>query len=294
MTGDKKAFQFSIIITFFLLLTGLWFLSSTEPVNAAEAVYEQVQISDAEKGEKVGKRYFKYKYSTGKWYVSTRKSKGYKAIAKTNDNIVTNGNTVYYVKNNKLYRFSCKSRKNVMLKKLPVKGDQWYTIGAVHKKRVYVNKCSFQQWKLWTYAYNTSTKKMKLVKSNYNITDQYGKNVIGRKEFRSDVSPYTLRICKLNNSGITKGKKLSVRGHSETYVGNKLYYVSYANDRMEKATLYKTSANGTNRKKIATFTSSDEYGELYITDITSKNCTVYMDGWTYKYIYATKRMIWMD
>jgi hypothetical protein len=58
---------------------------------------------------------------------------------------------------------------------------------------------------------------------------------------------------------------------------------------MKQTTLYRANINGSSAKKITTFKSKQEYGEVLVYNITAKNCYVSKDGNTYIYTYKTKK-----
>jgi len=59
---------------------------------------------------------------------------------------------------------------------------------------------------------------------------------------------------------------------------------------MKKVTLYRSNLNGSGRRKIKTFSTSQQYGQVLIYNITSKSCEANKDGKVYRYTYATKKM----
>ena len=242
--------------------------------------------------EKSGKYYFKM--MNGKYYVSTKRGSGYVSTP-IEGRVYSNGKQVYYVKSNVLYKYVLSSKKNTKLKKFTTVSDDYYYISTIYGNQIFITRASFDAWKYWTYMYNTKTKKTKMALSNCTIEASYGKYVVGAKEYRSDVGPYTLTLYKITSKGLSKVKKLTSYGREATFAGGKLYYVVYPKGTMDKATLYRCSAkNGKSQVKIRTFSASEKYAGVYIYDITSKSCTVNKDYKSYKYTYKTKKLTRID
>ncbi len=238
--------------------------------------------------EKSGKYYFKM--TNGKYYVSTKKGSGY-TLTPISGRAYSNGKQVYYTYSNILYKYVLSSGKNTKLKTFKTVSDDNYYISTIYGNKIFVTRASFDAWKYWTYMYNTDTKKTKKILSNCTIEARYGKYVVGAKEYRTDVAPYTLTLYKITSKGLSRVKKLTSYGKSPTFAGGKLYYVVYPKDSMEKATLYRCSAkNGKSKKLIKTFKSSQKYTGVYIYDITSKSCKVSKDNKIYKYTYKTNKL----
>ncbi|MGN1015005.1 MAG: hypothetical protein ACI4PM_06580 [Butyricicoccus sp.] len=208
---------------------------------------------------------------------------------------ISNGKQACYVRNNTLYRYTYATKKETKLKKLSAKGDEYYETVTGYANRIYLNKNSFDQWKLWTYSYNLDTKVLSKVKDDCSINDRYGSYVVGVKEYRSDIAPTTLTLYRINSSTgkLTQVKVLTKHGHQGVFVDGKLYYVdypSYKTKLMCEAVLYRYNASGSGRKKLGTFSRSNQYTEIMVGDITSKNCMVYFSGSQYRYTYSTKKL----
>lgn len=287
-----------IVITLCLILTaGLMFQVTTRQTEAASE-YKQLWASgDTRTVEKSGKYYFKWNSNSNTILMSTNKTSGYTATPLTYGTF-SNGKQACYIRDNRLYKYVFSTRKETFLKKFSLSGDQVYSISTVYSSQVFLTKSSFEQWKFWTYSYNIKTKKLKLAKSNCNITDRYGKYVIAQGDYRTDIAPYPLTVYKITSSGLSKVKKISSYGKNAVFIGSKLYYVTYPKGTMKKATLYRSKPDGSSPKKIASFSVSTQYGEVIITKITSKYCNVskfqYKPGkstqTTYRYTYADKKL----
>lgn len=117
-----------------------------------------------------------------------------------------------------------------------------------------------------------------------------GKYVLGVSELHTDVSPYPTTLYKISGAKLVKVKKISNHAHAFQTVGKKFYYTDYTGDSMRTARLYRMNANGTGKKLLGTFRSSDKYGTVYVTNITSSSCRVYIDGKNYKYTYKTEKL----
>lgn len=257
----------------------------------ASSGYKQLIDYDGNKTViKNGKYYFKIDKSSQNLLISTKRNSGYKKTPIVSYGSFGNGKQAFYIYKNTLYKYTYASRTKSKLKKLPVKGDVYYYISSIYGNQIFITKDSFYQWKHWTYSYNINTKKFKKVTSNCTITARSGNYAVGQNEYRTDVGAYPITLYKIKNSGLSKVKKLTSFGRSATFAGNKLYYVHYSNKYMRKATLYRCNRNGTNRKAIKTFTASQKYDVVLITNITSKSCDVYKDGKNYRYHYSTKKM----
>jgi hypothetical protein len=102
-----------------------------------------------------------------------------------------------------------------------------------------------------------------------------------------------------------KKAALSESASGITPIGNKIYYSVYSYDsdyNRVKAILYKCNADGSNKKKIATFKTSKKINSIWVDKISSKYC-IYkteqkvQDGdktkyvyTSYKYNYSTKKI----
>ena len=245
---------------------------------------------------KNGKYYLKIDEGSQKTLIAAKKAGPYKETPIDFYGAFANGKQAYYVRENVLYRYTFSSGKEKKVKKLSASGDQKYHVSAVYGSQVFLTKTSFDQWKYWTYSYNTKSGKLKMAVRNCAISSQNGKYVVAQNEYRSDVSPYRVTVYKITSSGLKKVKKLGENCHAEIYVKGKLYYAEYPDKYvrpdayMEKVILYRCNPDGSGRKKLGTFTRSGQSGEVMVSKITSKYCYVYKDQRAYKYTYKTKKL----
>lgn len=265
-------------------------------VRTEAAAYTRLWTDYDTKAVKNGKYFIKIDESSRKTLIATRKSGPYKETPMNFYGAFANGKQAYYVRENVLYKYVFSGGKESKVKKLPVSGDQGYHISAVYGSQIFLTKSSFDQWKYWTYSYNTKSKKLKKAASDCAISSQNGKYVVAQNEYRSDVSPYRVTVYKITSSGLKKVKKLGENCHAEIYVNGKLYYTEYpdkyiqSGNYMKKVILYRCNPDGSGRKKLGTFTTSSQYGEVMVTKVTAKYCHVYKGGQTYKYTYKTKKL----
>ena len=244
---------------------------------------------------KSGSYYFRHDQGTSSDTLMMSDSKNGTFVATpVTGSAVSNGTQACYVRSNTLYRYTYATKKETKLKKLSAKGDESYVTVTGYANRIYLNKYSFDQWKLWTYSYNLNSKVFSKVKDDCSINDRYGSYVVGVKEYRSDIAPTTLTLYKIDSSTgkLKRVKILTKHGHQGVFVGGKLYYVdypSYQTKLMREAVLYRCNASGSGRKKLGTFSRSNQYTEVMVSDITSKNCIVYYNGSKYRYTYSTKK-----
>lgn len=279
-----------VLLTICLLLSvGLLTQLSGIKAEAAEEYVELWDSSGNDAAIKNGDYYFKYDASSGKLFMLSNKDDGYRKTP-MGYGAFGDGTQAYYVRNNVLYRYVYAEKQEERLKKLPVSGDENFRISTVYGKQVFLTKSSFDQWAYWTYSYNTKTGKLKKVMSDCYITDRHKKYVVGENAYRTDVGPYPVTVYKITASGLKKIKKLSSYGRSETFVDGKLYYTDYEPGSMQKATLYRCNPNGSGRKKLAVFSSKNEYDGVIVLKIAAKSCVVYRQGGQYRYTYATKKM----
>lgn len=300
MKKQRNTSLYHLIVTLCLILAASFLFHTKTLQTEAATEYKELWSSGFTNTiEKSGKYYFKCVYANGYSYVyiSTNKNSGYKITPLPSYSTFSNGKQAYYIKNNTLYRYVFSTQKEVLLKKPSVSGDQYYMVSTVYGSQVFLTKSSFDQWKFWTYSYNTKTGKLKLVKTNCKINARYGKYAVAQGAFRTDIAPYPLTIYKITASGLSKVKKISSYGRDEIFIKNKLYYAIYTKS-MKKVTLYRSKPNGSGAKKIATFSVSSQYGTVTVTKITSKYCEIFKHQYksgkytqaTYRYTYATKKL----
>ena len=208
----------------------------------------------------------------------------------------TNGSKILNISyDGYLQLITCKSGAVKKLKKLPGfvqagEGDAW-RISAIYGKRVYLTRSSFYKGKHWTYLYRLNKKTFKKVRSNCSINESKGKYFVAERKYHTDVSAVPQDLYKSTASGLKKIKTLTKYGLSPKIVGKKIYYASYSDSSMKKATLYRCKLDGTGKKNLGSFQVSGQFSQVYIHSFTSTYCTVNLDGTNYRYIYSTRELI---
>lgn len=271
-----------------LLLAGIVFVGKPENVSA-QTGYKEMTLSN-ESSTKIGKYYFKYE--NYKIAMSNRKNGGYTATS-IEYGAFANATQAIYLRDNVVYKYIFSKKKEsklVTLEELDDPDMDMYSIGTVYGKYVYINEDSYSKGAVITYAYDMNSKKIKKVISNGSIDEGHGKYLIVQNEWSIDVSPISKSIYKITNKGIKKVKTLSDFCGAASFVGDKIYYVCYpSGTEMRKAIMYKCDLDGSNKKKVASF--SADSGNIIVSDIGAKECTVYKDWTGYKYTYATKKYV---
>lgn len=286
----KKAKFAAMLLSGALLCSTAVCATDTVAVSAASTYVRipdatETVIDDAQQTPiKYGNYYFKSDVE-GYLRVSTKKSKGYKTLDCSYSTSHTDGKTLYAVNDKKqLCKYDLKTGKKSVLKKLSTKESPVYNVSAVYKNYVYVTKSSYDNFTETTYMYNTKTKKFTKVKSNCAIDAQNGKYVAGHAELRTDVSPYTLALYKINSDGkLTKIKQLAKMSFNVKFIDNKVYYSSYKDYNMDEGTLYRCDLNGKNKEALVTTKGTF----IFFGDITEESCVITKDSRTYTYTYGT-------
>lgn len=276
------------IMQIMMFLGVLLFLGAAPArVEAAFAYKELFPGMNQTKTVKSGQYYFKAVNYT-QVYMAKGKNGAYKATPISLYSFV-NDRQAFYVKSNALYKYVFAAGKEQKLKTLPTGVEQGYTVSAVQGQKVYLNMGSFPKWRYVLYSYHTGTRKLKKEMDDCSILCRYGNYVVAQKEYRTDVSPYTLTIYKLGSSGLKKVKTLTSRGFNPVFIGSRLYYASYSGKYMNKVTLYSCNAKGGSSKKLGVFETKDQYGSVVVTQITAKKCRINISGVNYEYTYKTKK-----
>ena len=275
----------------FVVLSGSFYGKNLSKVDAS-TVYKELFRDYETSTVKDGSYKFQRRGTLPDAVVYIKKGKGaYKKTPLPSSGVWSNGKQAVYIRDGALYKYVYSKRKEVRLKKLSASMADGCYVSAGYDNQIFVTRGSFDDWKYWTYRYNLKTGSWKMVKSNCAICAQSGKYVVAQNEFRSDVSPYPITVYKITSSGLKKERKLTSKGFAPTYVGSKLYYVSYTDESMKTCRLYRCNANGSKKKMLKKFTAPGEWGCVYVTDITSKSCRVIMNfSEEYKYTYATGKM----
>lgn len=287
MLKQNKKILYQVMLAL-CLVVGIGILAPTCGLDAKASSGYQKLLDYNNPITKIGNYYFK---STNNTIYIAKKGEAYKKTPIVSYGSMGNNTHAYYVRNKALYKYTYASQKELLLKKLPLSGDETINISTVYKNQIFLTKDSYQKSKLWTYCYNTNTKVLKKVKTNCKINAHYNKYVIGQNSFRTDIDPYPMTLYKITSSGLSKVKTLTSYGRSGTFAGNKIYYTVYPKKHsMKTTTLYRCSLDGKNKKKIASFQAAGENGRVTVGEITSKNCMVVINDQQYRYTYSTKKL----
>ena len=283
----KKAKFAAMLLSGALLCATAVCATDTVAVNAA-GTYLRIPdaadtvIDDAQQDPiKYGNYYFK-KNAEAYLLVSSKKNTEYKTLDIYYHSTHSDGKTLYGVNDKKqLCKYDLKTGKKTVLKKFST--DE-YAVSSVYKNYVYVTKSSYDTFTNTTYMYNTKTKKFTKVKNNCAIDAQNGKYVAGHAELRTDVSPCTMVLYKINSDGkLTKIKQLAKMSFNVKFIDNKVYYSSYKDYNMDEATLYRCDLNGKNKEALVTTKGNF----VLFGDITEESCVITKDLRTYTYTYGT-------
>lgn len=289
---EKKINIIKRIFLIAIAMVSILAIAKTQNVYAADT-YKAIELNDGGI-YKVGKYYLKYVYNEQKLYVGNSQNGEFTLTPMPTYGLFSNGKTVYYIKDKKLCQYNLANKKAKNVKKLSSiyssDDDAYVSIKAYYGGNFYITKSSFEKWKYTTYYYNLSSKKLKLAKDECCIQSQKGKYVLVTSDYRTDVSTGAEYVFQLTKTGMKEIKKLTNNGLSATFVGKNIYYVDYPKTDMKKAVLYKTTITGKSKTKIATFTTKQEYDQVIVSEITSKNCKVNMNSTSYLYTYKTKKL----
>jgi hypothetical protein len=308
----KKRIWLMLFLT--VIVVGLFNSKGIKVKAADDTEYTEVwswdDISNGNKCVKKGKYYLKGQ--DGVVYISKNKKSGYKKTSVPYTYaIFANSKQAYYMYENVLYKITFSNRRVTKLKdfnkiiekerKEYEKNYNYYeessfSLDKVYKNKIYITRGSFIDWEYDTYVYSIKNKTFKCIKKYCTIVDSYKEYCICQKEYKTDVSPYTLSIYKITSSGMKKVKELGEYVFGVKRIKGTIYYVSYSNYDMKKGTLYRCKYDGTHKEKLGTFAASGEYGYVYVnvSDITSKSCTYVADGKNYKYVYSKKKSYSID
>lgn len=282
-----------------MVLSGLWGRGSS--VYAADSGYQLLFSSEESYNTVVKTGSYSVKYENDSYYYKkTGSSESYKKLPfQYRTSLYSNGKQVFYTKGAYLMKYIFSSGKAKKVKKLPKNhSDTSFYVSTMYGNLLYLTRSSFDGWEYRTFSYNISTKKLKdeFVGTITTVEDRYAYVDL---EFRTDVSPTSYMIYRLSKNGIKKLRKLSSSCNSPVIVSGKLYYMEYPDKKkegnityylMSKGIFYRCGLDGKGKKKLGTFQSKSEYGEIFVSDITSKNCVVMIDSKQYKYTYKTKKL----
>ena len=264
----------------------------------AQAASSYRMLNTTQEPLKCGSYYFKTD-DQGVW-VSKEKSDGYTFIDHAYECASNGTNVIIIVYSDSCYTlksYNIKKKKLKSLKKFP-KGSGMepysYHLSAAYKNNIYITRGSFDEFRVWTYRYDLTKKKLSKVKNDCDIVAANGKYVIAVSEYHTDASPYPTTLFQISHGKLKKIKKLTNGGFAFTSIGKHMYYVSYTDDYMKKAKLYRIKADGSAKKLLGTFKSSNEYGGVYVTDVKKTLCKLSIDGEPYQYTYKTKKLKKLD
>lgn len=286
----------SVLICLVLVLSVLFAF----PKEAQAGTYFKKITSEST--VKNGTYYFKLK--NGNVYYSKSKSSGFKkaGFKGTVSSAFSDGATIYATEKRsgenyaRLSAFSLSKKTLKKLSRLSLSSSTGYapgwTISAVYGKTIYLTRSSFEEWRLKTYIFNTSTGTLKWKKNNCTIESRYKQYALARNEYKSDVSPSKWGLYKVSSNGdIQFLKTLGTSISSAKFAGGKIYYGKYTSKDMNKVTIYRCETNGSGVKNLGTISfSSSSYDMVMPYGFTSTYCKVYHDGKEYKYTYSTKKL----
>ena len=267
----------------------------TKKVEAA-AGYVKMFDYETEEGTAVkhGKYYFKYEMDRDRSnmlvYSSDKKNGTYELTPMSSYATYTNGKQAYYIKSNEnvsprtyiLYKYSFQSKKETEVKKLPVEDEVRWSLGIVYGNKIYFTKIDFSKFKLSVYSYDIKEKKLLKERKNASISGNSSKYILSFDNYVGDPSPIKISLLKITSSGLKKVKTLAKKGSNAEMIKNKIYYAEYKYGedeyRPEKLVLYQCKADGSDKKKLATFQAPKmEYGlgEIWLGWIGTESCIVY-------------------
>lgn len=229
---------------------------------------------------------------------ANKKSGSFTALNAYDGNIVTNGDVIYYFSEDHHYfylnRYDCVQHTIRRLKKLglstKIKSEpaSWYFRYA-YRQYIYLTKSSFDDWNYQSYMFNTRNNALSKKLMNGDIIDASGAYVSVQMKYRTDITPYPLKLYKIKSNGRLKTvKTLSQNANGGSFVGTQCYYTAYPKkNSMTDMSIYKINRNGTQKKRIKTFHSASM---CLAYDFKKKSCTVYLDGTIYRFTYQTKKL----
>lgn len=293
-------FVLKTTMLFALFWVMVCFLALGHPVHAQAASYRMIDPNDfyPSKTVRSGKYYLKTNSKQVVLISSSPKGPFNKTTIDVGAGLVSNGTQCYYIKSgktayhDKLYRYVYSSRKSYLVKDLSKSntrpGYSWIMGLCGNNLCIQVSDtASYDD----VYFYNINSKKYKLACRNCCVSNHYKNYIVATSLGPRDmgIGCEKLTLYKVNGMSLKKIKVLAARGGYDTvYTGGYLYYVSYANEYMTKASFYRCKADGQSPKKLFTVKTSDDDIIIFET-ITSKYCEYSYDNYIYRYDYATKR-----
>lgn len=289
----RKSLWMLICIPLFLLVFIMAF-----PANVrAAAGYKHTPYNTP---TKVGKYYIK-PMENSVWY-SKKKNSGYISaeLGGINADVYSDGTYIITIERTtegslRLVRVTLKSGKVKVLKKLPTGNYKYeppyWDVSCIYNDFVYVTRGSFEDWNYITYAYDLNAKKFRKIKEDCKIVAEKGAYAVAATTFQTDVSAHPYMIYKFSSNGKLKQvKKLGDFIGNATIVGKKVYYNKYTDTQMKKLTICRCNLNGKNVEKLGSFKTTQQYGQVMAYNMTSKDCTVHVDGQQYTYTFKNKKL----
>lgn len=255
--------------------------------------------------QKTGKYYLKnIVEDSGQNIVVSSKKRGGNISTPISYNCVSNGKSVYYVRNYIIYKYNLSSKEESTVFEIPYNYYYYDEIGeyvsedfdisAIYKNKIFLTQSYYE--KVSVYTYDLKTKSFKKIKSSFAIKDRYKNYFVGTKKINNfTFMPQELSIYKYKSNKLTKVKRLTKYGGSCKVIGKNIYYVEYFNSsrgNYSKVIIYKCKKNGSAKKKVMEIKPKivdGVYESIYVSNITSKSCKVRKGNNIYKYTYKTKK-----
>ena len=276
----KKNFWRCFLIALFMAFA---FMAEKPGINAqAAAGFVKLNYDGI---TRAGGRYFEYKGS--RLYYGSSSSNINVWIADSVYDVCTDGNTVYYVKDRVLTRYSIPSGKNSALKRL---SSRWnWDVSTVYGKNIYLFKADELLDGASTYVYNTKTKKLKKIASGAEIEYRSGKYAVVSQTFSTGYTDRKISIFRLTSTGMKKVKTLG-KCLCPRVVKGKVFYMKYTSPKSRGVALYRCNANGKGIVRIGSFSAESTYGVVEIDNYTVENGKVsfFYHGSRYTYTIGKK------
>lgn len=291
----KKRETKGLLMIIATLLMVVLFIGSGSVVYAKNGGFKHLTWQDLQNGKVVKIGAYSFKQTDGAtYYKKTNAAGAFKKAPFSITSSCTDGKVVYYIDKMELKKYTLSSGKIASVKKIPrsPKEDPQdpdnAAVDHVKGNNIYISRTSWGEWGYRTFIYNMKTQK--LTKSFAGaISIAKGDYVVLDMKFRTDVSTAPYILCKISGSTLKKVKQLSQAALSVNIVGNKLYYIDYSNKNMSAGTFYRCNVDGSKKEKLGSFKCSNKYGMISVSEVTSKDCVLYMDGASYRYNYKTKK-----
>ena len=285
-----------------LLLTAAFLVLALPDFHQkAEASTGYAEIPESGSVKKIGSRYFKcYR---GVVYYGSSKSSVNKKAPDVSWNAFTNGSQIYYTKDSKGHYYvkvySIATGKSSRVAAMPYVARaydtyDYFTITAIYKDRIYLTRTNEEKWVQDTYFLDLRAPGDSITKvaGSTDIEQRYGKYVLARHAYVTDVSPYKVTLNSIRSDGkLKKIKTLGNYTYGARISGNYVYYAVYTSIYMSDCSIYKMKLDGTGKTKIRNIRStSGSEKAVIVYDINAKSCKVYIDGNMFKVDMKTKKI----